>query len=171
VSTEQQDTTYLSEAVEAVESERPGWIYTREALEIAEPYFASHYEQKGAEGERAKLLSHEVRGRLKRIAAMLDSTGTPEAATFLRTLADGSGGEEIDPFTHCVGCGKPNGSTADCDLCGLFREEAASEGAILPGGCRIPPRDMDAALGDAVDWDQPSAALSEKETDQPEEKK
>lgn len=61
MSTEQQDTTYLSEAVEAAMSEytiRPserieGAI--RKAIEAAESFFATHYEQKGAEGERGKL--------------------------------------------------------------------------------------------------------------------
>jgi hypothetical protein len=53
---------------------------------------------------------------------------------------------DVDPFTHCVSCGRPNGSSPDCDLCTSFREDVAAEGAVLTGGCRISPRDIDAAL-------------------------
>jgi hypothetical protein len=59
VSTDQQETTYLDEAVEAaVMGPLTGNLSTNEVhrlLQRVEPYFATHYEQKGAEGERLRL--------------------------------------------------------------------------------------------------------------------
>jgi hypothetical protein len=64
VEAEQQDTTYLSHAIEAfrkeffdVTGDRLSGTVVRRALRASEPFIATHYEQKGAEGERQRLLT------------------------------------------------------------------------------------------------------------------
>lgn len=56
--TEQQDTPYLSEAEEAAAeclTDQASAYEIHDALTAAEPFLATHYEQKGAEGERQRL--------------------------------------------------------------------------------------------------------------------
>jgi hypothetical protein len=83
VSDTRQDHTYLTEAVEAfrkeffdVTGDRLNGTVVRRALRAAEPFFASHYEQKGAEGER-KRVTEALRAKRKRHEARTNEVDAP----------------------------------------------------------------------------------------------
>jgi len=163
MSTEQQDTTYLSEAVEAAVKAREvtaaekgqrysdGWrrdyaALVRQDLEAAEPFFATHYEQKGREAAESDFVAErsDLRSTLRLVEKRLAAAEQK-----------GAEGERA----------KLEGLAEELRAVGVDNQRLCNEGATVDPHLRGQYVGMHHAYVGAADRIQ--AALSEKETDQP----